>query len=350
MTPDPASFWSEDRANDIRKSFANVINKCRDEEIDFLLISGDLFNHQPLTDDLTYVNNLFKTIMDTKIVIVAGSADHIKTSSPILNFNFSENVYYFFDKTEIAFEIDRKTVIVHGFSYFSFEDSTPIINSITPENDNNIHILLAYAGDMNHSPFDVNKLKKKNFTYIALGSNHNYEKIIANKAYYAGAIEPLNQNDTGDHGIIVGEIDSSTRQIVNLKFEKTAIAAYVPITIKINGSNNEDDIVEIVIREVLKLGAQNIYKIKITGYRNPDLEITREIFSKKIRISEIIDNSIPKYDFIRLSAEHPQDMIGAYIRRMYNNHKDQDELSEIEKRALYLGTHALIKTSENKDF
>ena len=191
MSPDPTMPWSEDRANDIKETFSNVIRKCKDEKADILLISGDLFNHQPLTEELEYVNALFATIFDTKVIIIAGSADHIKNSSPILNFNFSENVYYFLDKTEISFNIEEKQVIVHGFSYYSLEDTTPIINSITPENDKNIHILLAYGGDSNHSPFDVNKLDSKNFSYVALGSKHNFEMLIEGKAYYAGSPEPM---------------------------------------------------------------------------------------------------------------------------------------------------------------
>ena len=346
MSPDPTMFWSEDRANDIRSTFSNVINKCKDEEADLLLISGDLFNHQPVTEDLDYVNNLFKTIPQTQVAIIAGSADHIKHSSPILNYKFADNVYYFLDKTDFSFRVLNKTVVVHGFSYYSLEDSAPIINSITPADDKNIHILLAYGGDSNHSPFDVNKLMEKNFSYVALGSSHNFQPVIENKAYYAGSPEPLSSSDAIDHGIIIGEINDNTRLVQNIKFEKIAKVAYIPINIKINGSNDEEDIVEIVVREVIKLGAQNIFRIKITGLRNPDLEITREMFSQKIRISEIIDNSTPKYDFVKLSSEHPQDMIGAFIRKMTTN---SAELSDIEKRALYLGTHALIKTSEKSE-
>lgn len=39
-------------------------------------------------------------------------------------------------------------------------------------------------------------------------------------------------------------------------------------------------------------------------------------------------------------------MIGAFIRKMTSA---STELSDIEKRALYLGTHALIKTIEKNE-
>lgn len=346
MSPDPTMPWSEERSKDIKETFADVIRKCKYEEADLLLISGDLFNHQPLTEELQYVDELFRTIPDTYVAIIAGSADHIKPNSPILNYTFSDNVFYFLDNTEFSFDIGNKQCIVHGFSYYSMEDTTPIINSITPDDDKNIHILLAYGGDLSHCPFDLSKLENKNFSYVALGSNRNFQTVIDKKAYYSGSPEPLDSNDVGDHGIIIGEINEHTRRTRNIKFESMSQIKYIPISIKVNGSNTEEDVVENVSKEVLKLGLENIYKIEITGFKNPDLEFSRDIFDKKIRIAEVIDRAVPKYDFVKLSSEHPQDMIGAFIRRMTSGNS---ELSEIEKKALYLGTHALIKTSDKSE-
>ena len=346
MSPDATMFWSEDRANDIKDTFSNVIEMCKTEEVDLLLISGDLFNHQPVTEELDFVNDLFKTIPSTQVVVIAGSNDHIKSNSPILNYKFSENVYYFLDNTEVTFKILNRNYVIHGFSYYSIEETSAIINSISPEDDKNIHLLIAYAGDSNHAPFDIEKLSNKNFSYIALGSMHNFQELIEGKAYYSGSPEPLEANDVGDHGIIMGKINANTKTTQNIQFIKTAKSSYLPLNIKINGSNTEDDIVDIVVREVSKLGLNNIFKIKISGFRDPDLELSKETFSQKIRIYEVIDNTTPKYDFVKLSSEHPQDMIGAFIRKMTSANK---ELSDIEKRALYLGTHALIKSSESND-
>lgn len=346
MVPDPNKFWADDRANDIKETFADIIKKCKNEDIDLLLISGNLFNHQPVTEELDYINNLFKTLDNTRIIIVSGANDYIKQSSPILNYKFSNNVHYFLNNTNEEVQIKGTNVVIHGFSYFSYEEPHPIANSINPENDKNIHILMFYGGDSRHVPFDLDKIANKNFTYVALGSRHNYEMLVENKIYYPGSPEPLGQNDIGDHGIIYGEINESTRRITKLEFIKMSKASYIPIRIKVNGTTNEDEIVELVTREVLKLGSNNIYKIIITGMRNPDIDFTIDMFNKKIRIISFTDLSDPKYDFVKLSSEHPQDMIGAFIRKMtiINN-----EPSEIEKKALYYGTHALIKSIEKEE-
>ena len=124
LNPDPDKFWSVDRTNDIKTTFENVIKKCDEGEIDLLLISGNLFNHQPVKEELDYVNNLFKTIPNTKIVIVSGSYDYIKQSSPILNYKFSDNVYYVLNNFEDVFDLREFNVTIHALSYYSNEEQS----------------------------------------------------------------------------------------------------------------------------------------------------------------------------------------------------------------------------------
>ena len=346
MSPDPDKFWSEARAKDIKETFSNVISECKEEGIDLLLISGNLFNHQATSIELDFVNDLFKSIPETHVLIVAGSNDHIKSNSPILNYKFSNNVHYFLNNTIDSYSIDSKNVVVHGLSYYSLEDPSSIINSASSDFDDQAHILMFFGGDSRHLPFDINKLDEKGFSYVALGLKHNYQEVIKNKMYYPGAPEPLDQNDEGDHGIIIGEIDDKTHELINVSFKKLAKASYIPIVAKVNSKTSEADVVTLVTKEVMRLGDNNIYKVIIEGMRDPDIEFYDNMFSKKIKIASFEDLSNPKYDFIKLSSEHPQDMIGAFIRKMTFS---SDNPSDIEKNALYFGTHALLKSTERDD-
>ena len=344
--PDPDKFWSNDRANDINNTFADVINICKKENTNLLLISGNLFHHQPLIDELEYVNSLFKTIPNTKVLIVTGSNDYISQSSPILNFQFSNNVYYFINNFFEEHRIDDTNIVIHGFSYYSKEEPINIIDTLQINDDNLFHILLCYAGDSKHLPFNLNKLLNKNFSYAALGLHTNFQELSENLVCYPGTIEPIEQDDEGDHGIIKGTIDDEKCKVTSIEFIKLAKASYLPISIKVNAKTTEDEVVSLVTHEVIRLGSNNIFKIEITGMRNPDIEFNEEIFNKKIRIVKFTDLTNPKYDFVKLSSEHPQDMIGAFIRKMSSTNI---EPSDIEKKALYIGTHALIKSMETKD-
>lgn len=50
--------------------------------------------------------------------------------------------------------------------------------------------------------------------------------------------------------------------------------------------------------------------------RDPDIVFDFEPLMRRRQIIEVIDESEPQYDFSRLFAEHPSDMIGFYIRAL----------------------------------
>ena len=59
--PDAGFAWSEERRSEIWESFRSVVAKADREEVDLLLIAGDMFHRQPLMRELKEVNYLFST-------------------------------------------------------------------------------------------------------------------------------------------------------------------------------------------------------------------------------------------------------------------------------------------------
>ena len=68
--PDAGFAWSEERRSEIWESFRSVVAKADREEVDLLLIAGDLFHRQPLMRELKEVNYLFSTLKKTKVVFI----------------------------------------------------------------------------------------------------------------------------------------------------------------------------------------------------------------------------------------------------------------------------------------
>ena len=87
----------------------------------------------------------------------------------------------------------------------------------------------------------------------------------------------------------------------------------------------------------------SLARFRIRGMRDPDVEFDLESLQSRYRISEVTDESEPQYDFSALFAQHPGDMIGFYIRAL-----QKDDMSEVEKKALYYGIHALLQTTDER--
>mgnify|MGYP003295929114 CR=1 FL=1 len=83
--PDAGKSWGKKRAQDIWDSFAETIQEAGRQQVEFLLISGDLFHRQPLKKELKEVNYLFGQIPQVKIILMAGNHDHLQPKSYYLD-------------------------------------------------------------------------------------------------------------------------------------------------------------------------------------------------------------------------------------------------------------------------
>ena len=77
-TPESKMDWAVHRGDEMWGTFERLIKKVKEDEIELLIIAGDLFHRQPLLRELKEVDYLFSTIPDTKVVLCAGNHDAIK--------------------------------------------------------------------------------------------------------------------------------------------------------------------------------------------------------------------------------------------------------------------------------
>ena len=326
MCPDANKPWGKERALAIKDTFRTIIENAKEMDVDCLFISGDLFHRQPLMKDLKEVNYLFSTAPSVKIIIIAGNHDRIRDNSALLSFTWSPI------NTE-----------VHGFSYHRAEIKEPLLDDIQVPLNSRIQILMAHGGDPAHLPISFNSLELSPFSYIALGHIHKPHIVVEGKMAYCGSPEPLDLTETGPHGYYMGEIHPVTRKLLSLKFVPASSLQYVPLAVNVSKDTTNGELSDRIAREIQNRGEQNIYRFRLKGMRDPEIEFDLEQLSSRFRIAEIIDDSEPQYDFSALFAEHSSDMIGFYIQAL-----QKDDMSPVEKKALYYGVNALLRTTDER--
>ncbi len=343
ITPDSDKPWTRERTQAIKDTFSQIVTKAREMEVDFLFISGDLFHRQPLQKDLKEINYLFTTIPSVHIVIIAGNHDRIRSSSALHSFSWCPNVTFFMKDEMESVYFEDCNVEVHGFSYTTMEIRENRVDHLSVPLDGRIHILMIHGGDASHLPFDKNALGVSDFSYIALGHVHKPGILVPGKMAYPGSPEPLDKTETGPHGIIVGEINSSTRKVTSLDFLPLCRSQYIPLAVNITAATTNGELEIKIAQEIERRGRHHIYRFRIRGMRDPEMEFDLENLLSKFRIVEIIDESEPQYNFSALFAEHPGDMIGFYIRAL-----QKPGMSPVEKKALYYGINALLRTTDER--
>ncbi|NLC19022.1 MAG: DNA repair exonuclease [Clostridiales bacterium] len=364
-TPDWGMPWGELRHKEIWDSFDRVIDVCNKEKADLLLIAGDLFHRQPKLSELKELNYRLGKLNSARAVIMAGNHDYIGARSYYQNFEWNDRVHIFLKDTIEAVEFPDINTVVYGLSYLSRDITEPLYDNVKPEHKDRINILLAHGGDEKNIPINRKKLLESGFDYIALGHIHKPE-IISERMAYSGSLEPLDKNEIGSRGYIIGDIEISNnayeglkasaadqavaagvksavsgRQIttdISIRFVPASGREYKRIELEVNAGDTNGSLLDKAKEAIKSNGERHIYSFYIKGFRDADIKFDTEAIKKLGNICEVTDESLPDYDFDALFRENSDNLIGLFIEKIRQK-ADQDELA---KKALYYGIEALL--------
>ena len=322
-------------SGDIQDTFKKIIAQAGKMQEACLFISGDLFHRQHQVRDLKEVNYLFTTIPNVKVILIAGNHDRIRENSALLSFSWSPNVTLFMDPDLNSVYFEDINTEIYGFSYHTREIKKPLLEDMQVSVNNHIQILMAHGGDTAHLPINFNSLELSPFSYIALGHIHSPQALMKGRIIYAGALEPIDRNDVGPHGYVKGEI---TEAGVHTQWIPCAMRSYIHLEVPVNTEDTMGSVRKKILEAVKDYGAENMYKIILTGYRDPDLRFDTERMDRDGNLLEVIDETAPQYDMEELLQENEGNLLGEYIRRFKDCEKDSREY-----QALYEGVEVLLK-------
>ncbi|HWT75359.1 MAG TPA: DNA repair exonuclease [Mobilitalea sp.] len=336
--PDSNQPWGSLREKEIWDSFQHIIDICNKEKADLLLIAGDMFHKQPLLRELKEANYYLSKLVTAKAVIMAGNHDYIGPRSYYQDFVWDEKVHMFLNDTIESFEFPELGAEVYGLSYRSRDITEPLYDSVRPNQMNKINILLAHGGEEKNIPMNRKKLMDSGFDYIALGHIHKPE-IINERMAYPGSMEPVDKNETGERGYILGVIDEEQGQRkTSIRFVPTSVREYKRVKLTATQETTNGSLLD-QARDIMRAaGEQHIYSFCILGIRDEFIHFDKEALKSLGNVLEVEDESVPDYDFDALYKENADNMIGLFIQRIRENTK-QDEIA---KKALYYGIEALL--------
>lgn len=374
--------WDKDRSTELLDSLRNLLAKAEEDGVDLVMITGGLFAHIPAIEELESVNDLFRAHSGIYIVIIAGKTDIVAGSSPVKSFEWSSNVRYVLEPSVQRIVLDKIGTEIFAASCCSvleaevntIKEKPPILpfrDLQEGEGEETETVLVERLKNAEPKKFseaaeaypdseeiriamlcpdDESEAERaftgSEFSYVALGGKSSQKEIIKDMAYCPGAFEPEDSRDTGEHGAMEGEIFEETGRLEHIEFMPLAGLSYVTLNIKISPKTTAEELISSVRKELIKRGEKNIYRLRLTGSRAPEEDLKLDSIKSAFRINEIIDETVPEYDYVELFREHPQDMIGFYISSIVNRKK---EMSQIEKKAMFYGLEALLKTSDNED-
>lgn len=338
--PDAGNAYSEEREREIFNALERVARACKEEEAELLLIAGDLFHRQPLLRELKEANDLFASIEGTQVILIAGNHDYLKRDSYYRTFSWAKNVHMILGGQISVVELPELSTAVYGLSYYGKEIRERSYDHAFPEKRQKYEILIAHGGDERHIPIQKEKLRSLGYDYIALGHIHKPSCLLntfhESRMEYSGALEPIDKNDTGPHGFILGELKEESCRI---RFVPCSLRQYVHLEVTAEKKMTNRGLKALIRKQIEAAGAQNIYKVTVKGFRDPDILFDLMDMDTYGNIIDLVDDTKPSYDFAKLLAQNQENLLGKYIESLIDSDEDS-----VEYLALCEGVQALMET------
>ena len=259
-----------------RETFKKAIEYIKKEKIPFLFISGDLYEQEYIREStIEYINNLFKTIPETKIFISPGNHDPFLNNSFYNTFNWNKNVTIF---NEDIKKIELEEADIYGYGFSDFYCTNSKVDEIKIENKDKLNILITHGAldasktlDMQYNPINSVKLRKIGFDYVALGHIHksNYNTNEDN-FIYPGSLISFGFDEIGEHGILdikINKNNSEENNLNNLKINNNSEKNNLN-NLKINNNPEENNLNNLKINNNLEENNLNNLKLNNNSEKN----------------------------------------------------------------------------------
>lgn len=321
------------RKNELLKSFQDLVDYAKSNDIKIILLSGDIFDSDKVNkSDKEFFYNIISNNPNIDFLYLRGNHD----SKSLINRNDIPNLKLFSkDWKEYTYD----NVVISGIeldesNHFSLYTSL----NLKKENFNIVMIHGQIVSSITNPKYDIKieKFKNKFIDYIALGHVHSYSQdALDNRTTYAysGCLQGRGFDETGEKGFI--EIDTTTKTYTFKKFAKREI---YKMEIDITSTNSEYEAYMLVKEKLSPLSFGAIIQLILKGkveydFSNLKLRIKEEEKEKFLHF-EIKMNVIKKVDY----QDYKDDISlrGEVIREILKQDFDEETKNEILANCLKL--------------
>jgi len=280
----PSNIAAE-RANDLRRAFLKIIELCKTEKIQLLLIAGDLFDSLHPPDALTdMVRNALASIPGTFIAIAPGNHDAAVFDSLYrYHDGWPRNVYVFTGGFSYL-DIPVLNVRLWGAGFTNIYQDKPMLAESRYTDTPLLNICVMHAdliqpgGVSQYNPVTEEMIEKSGMDYLALGHIHKRSEIRrAGAVYfsYPGSPEGLGFDERGERGVYLGEI---SRGVCELRFYALNRRTFMDIGVDTTGLQRQEIITRIhdELRADKVRSADNLIRVTLTGTVTEESSISPE--------------------------------------------------------------------------
>jgi exonuclease SbcD len=344
------------RRQELLEIFDEIVDMAGKKGVDFLLISGDLYEHDyTLRKTILHVREKFAQIHHVKVVLLPGNHDPYTSNSFYATIDWPENVHILNADTPVL-HIEELETSIFGMGWeSSVAEGLKRVKKETVSSEK-INILLFHGSvDMLFSkqafnPVDSTDLAGLGMDYIAIGHFHNSfgEFGPARNIFNPGSPETLAFDQPGGaRGIFEVSIakEGNKEAKINSCFLVTGKRKYRDIAINVDLFEEGKDLEKSVKERMQETGSpDDLFRIFLKGYRprgtNIDVANLLERLSSDAFFVKVFDETTEEINYEALSKT--PGIKGLFTLKMFDKiNQAEEKEKKIFERALRYGLQAL---------
>lgn len=300
---------SDERRHGLRDTFMRMMDYVRDGGIDYVLVSGDLFDTDYATNSTAeLLIREFRNCSDTKFIIAPGRSDAYDDNPIYTSGRLPSNCHIFTEDKLSCIDFEEDNISVYGWAFRgeSFYEN-PLYDAQAADTSK-VNIVVGYAdvdGEIGSDRCPVSTSDIKNFgaEYYAFGSRHEGGEFvnIGSAMYgYCGALESTGFDNPGIGGAkLITVKDDNGAISLEAKSMCFGQVVFKTETIDVSGVDTNNEIINVVSRLVSekKYGAETALRLVMTGSLSPGFILPKNLGSDTFGLYhfEMIDKTLPLY-------------------------------------------------------
>lgn len=261
----------KDVENSAYESFKSIVDLALREEVDFMLICGDLFDAENRTLKAeVFLKQQFERLNKEQIFVYVIHGNHDPLSDSLIS-DWPQNVTVFSNQVETYQTITKngEKVYLHGFSYQQNEsyenkiDDYPTSDSHSVINIGLLHGTYSKSGVSDrYTEFRLEDLNSKLYHYWALGHIHKRDQLNdLPQIHYPGNIQGRHFNEQGEKGCLIVEGDYVS---LKTRFVRTQFIRFESAVIETDqiGQHHLYDIIQ-AFKDSVRPQGRAFYRLRI---------------------------------------------------------------------------------------
>lgn len=205
----PHTEYGQIRRKKQKEVFQSIIQKVCEYKADALLIAGNLFDSECITEQtFSFLCEQFESIKPVPIIIAPGDSDPINEYSPYALENFPDNVVIMNLNARKRWEADKIPLVVYTITDENIKETSIKELDIPSNADGKNHIITTYNLPISDSKDDLSYWFEKlpyAISYVAVGKGNGFKQIYSSSKRIAcccGLPNPICFDDIPPFGVL----------------------------------------------------------------------------------------------------------------------------------------------------